>query len=137
MLAYNPKLTNGLLNIFIKAIESYQIKRSKFKNAKVGTITFIQRFGSALNLNVHFHTLITDGVYILQKDQTYQFQPLSSPTRKELQQIVTNIQNKIERKINKLEANQSDQLPFDEEGTSDLAKLSIEQKAGFGELKVL
>jgi hypothetical protein len=27
--------------------------------------TFIQRFGSALNLNVHLHMLIPDGVYTL------------------------------------------------------------------------
>ena len=26
-------------------------------------MTFIQRFGDALNLNVHFHTLVLDGVY--------------------------------------------------------------------------
>jgi len=27
-------------------------------------VTFIQRFGSALNLNVHFHMLFLDGVYV-------------------------------------------------------------------------
>jgi hypothetical protein len=26
-------------------------------------VTLIQRFGSALNLNVHFHMLMPDGVY--------------------------------------------------------------------------
>ncbi|MEX5147036.1 MULTISPECIES: transposase, partial [Enterobacteriaceae] len=26
--------------------------------------TLIQRFGSALNLNVHFHMLFLDGVYV-------------------------------------------------------------------------
>ncbi len=135
LLAYNPKLTNKLLNIFIKAIESFQIKRSKIKTAKIGAVTFIQRFGSALNLNVHFHTLITDGVFILQNDQTYLFQRLPPPTQKELQQLVNNIKFKIERKLKKTEESQSDQLPFDEEATSDLAKLSIEQKAGFGDRK--
>ena len=28
-----------------------------------GAVTFVQRFGGALNLNVHFHALILDGVY--------------------------------------------------------------------------
>jgi hypothetical protein len=28
-----------------------------------GAVSFIQRFGSALNLNVHFHALALDGVY--------------------------------------------------------------------------
>jgi len=26
-------------------------------------VTFVQRFGGALNLNVHFHTLVLDGIY--------------------------------------------------------------------------
>jgi len=32
-------------------------------NAVTGAVTLIQRFGSALNLNVHFHLLVLDGVY--------------------------------------------------------------------------
>ena len=32
--------------------------------AKTGAVTLIQRFGSALNLNVHFHMLFLDGVYV-------------------------------------------------------------------------
>jgi hypothetical protein len=28
-----------------------------------GAMTLIQRFGSALNLNMHFHMLFLDGVY--------------------------------------------------------------------------
>jgi len=32
-------------------------------SAECGTVTLIQRFGSALNLNIHFHLLWLDGVY--------------------------------------------------------------------------
>jgi len=28
-----------------------------------GAVTFIQRFGSALNLNIHFHPLVPGGVF--------------------------------------------------------------------------
>jgi len=31
-------------------------------SASTGAVTLIQRFGSALNLNVHFHMLLLDGV---------------------------------------------------------------------------
>ena len=34
--------------------------------AQTGAVTLIQRFGSALNLNIHFHMLILDGVYTRQ-----------------------------------------------------------------------
>ena len=35
----------------------------EMRNVKTGAVTLIQRFGSALNLNVHFHMLFLDGVY--------------------------------------------------------------------------
>lgn len=33
-------------------------------SAKTGAVTLVQRFGSALNLNIHFHMLFLDGVYL-------------------------------------------------------------------------
>ena len=135
VLSQNQKLTNELLKIFIRTIESYQRKRIKNKNAKIGAITFIQRFGSALNLNVHFHTLMTDGVYIPQKNQTYLFHRLPHPTHEELQVLANKIKIKIERKLQKLNFAQDDQLPFDEESLGDIAQLSITQRAAFGERK--
>jgi hypothetical protein len=135
VLSHNQKLSNELLKIFIRTIESYQRKRIKNKNAKIGAITFIQRFGSALNLNVHFHTLITDGVYLPQKDQTYLFQRLPHPKHEELQILVNKIKIKIERKLQKLNLAQEDQLPFEEDSLGDIAQLSIAQRAAFGERK--
>jgi hypothetical protein len=32
--------------------------------AAAGAATLIQRFGCALNLNIHFHMLFLDGVYV-------------------------------------------------------------------------
>jgi len=34
------------------------------KEAATGAVTLIQRFGSALNLNIHLHLLCLDGVYV-------------------------------------------------------------------------
>jgi hypothetical protein len=33
------------------------------EDPRTGSVTVVQRFGGALNLNVHFHTLLLDGVY--------------------------------------------------------------------------
>jgi len=38
------------------------------KTAQAGAVTLIQRFGSALNLNVHFQMVFLDGVYIERPD---------------------------------------------------------------------
>ena len=71
-MAHNAKLTSQILPIFIKVITSYQknvARRRGIKRARTGSVTFIQRFGSALNLNVHFHALFTDGVFF--KNDSY------------------------------------------------------------------
>ena len=39
-------------------------RASSRKAAHTGAVTLIQRFGSALNLNIHFHMLFLDGVYV-------------------------------------------------------------------------
>ena len=33
-------------------------------NAQPGSVTFVQRFGSALNLNLHFHMSFLEGIYV-------------------------------------------------------------------------
>ncbi len=133
LLAHNQKLTNSLLTIFIRTIEFYQRKRIRNKSAKVGAISFIQRFGSALNLNVHLHTLMTDGVYILQNDLTYLFQRLPHPTHDELQSLIKKIKTKIERKLSKVHTEQADQINFDEESLEDISQISISHKSAFGD----
>ncbi len=41
--------------------------------AHTGAVTLIQRFGSALNLNIHFHMLFLDGVYVEYEGSTARF----------------------------------------------------------------
>ena len=58
-----------VLRIVYRAIAIYLIKKSGpmlsigQKQDQTGAVTLIQRFGSALNLNIHFHMLFLDGVY--------------------------------------------------------------------------
>jgi len=35
---------------------------------QTGGVTAIQRFGGALNLNVHFHSLMPDGSFVISDD---------------------------------------------------------------------
>jgi hypothetical protein len=50
-----------------RAISGYLLKAAGLTRTtgESGTVTLIQRFGSALNLNVHFHTLFLDGAYLI------------------------------------------------------------------------
>jgi hypothetical protein len=54
------------LAIVYRAIAAFLTKKAgqRQATAQCGAITLVQRFGSALNLNVHFHMLIPDGVFL-------------------------------------------------------------------------
>ena len=63
LLARKPELARGMLAIGLREIQRWMRQRTRRWNGKGGSVTMIQRFGSALNLNVHFHALVIDGVY--------------------------------------------------------------------------
>ena len=70
LLANNPEVLSDVLKVIHRAISSYLTKKVGLtvKTGKTGAVTLIQRFGSALNLNIHFHMLFLDGAYGLDKD---------------------------------------------------------------------
>jgi hypothetical protein len=60
-MASSPHLTSAILRCFIASITSDLRRRARRLglrgNLKTGAMTVVQRFGSSLALNVHFHTL--------------------------------------------------------------------------------
>ncbi|MFN7697474.1 MAG: transposase [Deltaproteobacteria bacterium] len=58
---------------------------------RTGSITAVQRFGSDLALNLHFHMLFVDGVY----DVLGAFTPIAAPTRDELEALCTTIAERV------------------------------------------
>ena len=65
--AWDAKLTSSVLRAFLRALFANQRRRAReihgVHNGQCASVTFIQRFGSALNLTPHFHSLVLDGVY--------------------------------------------------------------------------
>lgn len=66
LFASYPDLMGKALGIVYRSIATWLLRQAGFTHdtARTGAVTFIQRFGSALNLNVHFHMLFLDGVYV-------------------------------------------------------------------------
>ena len=65
LFAREPKVMSKVLGIVYRTIASHLIRQARLTRAtaQTGAVTLIQRFGSALNLNVHLHMLVLDGVY--------------------------------------------------------------------------
>jgi hypothetical protein len=66
-LAYDHQLCRAVLGVFVRALRSAyrrQARRHGLAGGETSMVTSVQRFGGALNLHVHFHTLALDGVFV-------------------------------------------------------------------------
>lgn len=58
----------------------------------------MQRFGGSLNLNIHFHVVVLDGVFV-RDPATPKFLPSSAPARSELEAVVKRTHDRIAKKL--------------------------------------
>jgi hypothetical protein len=66
LFASQPAIMGKVLGIVYRTIATHLTKKAGYTKttAHTGAVTLIQRFGSALNANIHFHMLFLDGVYV-------------------------------------------------------------------------
>ena len=59
----HKQVKGKVMGIIHRAISTHIVNRAGFSNkqTKTGAVTLIKRFGSALNLNIHFHLLFLEG----------------------------------------------------------------------------
>ena len=89
--------------LFHRAISTYLIKKTGLKKksgAKTGSVTFIQRFGGSLNLNIHFHILYLNGVYTFEQNKAC-FHFITSPSQLELDNLIKTIAQRTVKLLEK------------------------------------
>jgi hypothetical protein len=100
-LAYDAPLASAVLGLFVRAVFASLRRRARrqWKTARVqcGAVTFVQRFGDALNLNVHFHSLVLDGVYAAGPSGALRFHPLPPPGDAEVGRVAGQVARRIVR----------------------------------------
>jgi hypothetical protein len=99
-LAWDHELCRAVLAVYTRALLGFYRKRAKgpgHPEGRTGTVTVIQRFGGALNLNVHFHTLAVDGVFVREPDGSLSFTAAKAPTDDEVEALLGVIQKRILR----------------------------------------
>ena len=101
LLATRPEYLRSVLAIYHRTLKTFYSKNAKAKNIsnpKVGAITVVQRFGGALNLNVHFHTLHTDGVFHKKENGEMTFLEII-PTDEDVKRLVGILKRRINRAL--------------------------------------
>jgi len=115
LLAWNHVLARAVLGVYVRALLSFhrhRARRYRIHDGRSGSVTVIQRFGGGLNLNIHFHTLLFDGVFFAEGDgDTLGFQPLPPPTDEEVGVVLARIAARVQRLLERRGLNPSDADP--------------------------
>ncbi|RYF08470.1 MAG: hypothetical protein EOO40_07830, partial [Deltaproteobacteria bacterium] len=101
---FDATLCGQVLALFIRAVQRRYRRRAKaqlglasVRQAHTGAVTAIQRFSSSLGLNLHFHSLFVDGIYLERADGTAQFRTVPPPSRRELQAVTDEVCAAVQR----------------------------------------
>ncbi len=71
--------------------------RTGVRDGRSGAVTVIQRFGGGLQLNVHFHTLLLDGVFAEGEDGSLDFHAAEPPSDEEVARLLATIYRRVQR----------------------------------------
>jgi hypothetical protein len=127
--------TGEVLRAFLRALFSALRRRAKSHwgtpRGQCGSVPLVQRFGSALNLNVHFHTLALDGVYTCDKGNAMRFLPLPPPNPDEVARVLAGTARRIARLVAS-RAEGDDALARDEPLLATLAAASLRSRVAMG-----
>jgi hypothetical protein len=70
-MARDPDLTRAVRGTFLRTLLRWLERRAApagTRRARSGAVNFVQRFGSALNLNIHCHALVLDGAFVAERE---------------------------------------------------------------------
>ena len=103
LLATDPDALTLVLGVVYRTISGHLLAEANLTRATgaTGAVTLVQRFGSALNLNVHFHMIFPDGAYLTDGANPPVFRHVDGPGAKALQVLVERIATRIGRLLEK------------------------------------
>ena len=138
LFAAQPQVLSQVLGVVYRAISTYLTKMTGFtvaSGARSGAVTLIQRFGSALNLNIHFHMLFLDGVYSFDHARP-KFHRAPRPTPAELVRLLHTISTRVARLLERqgllVRDAESEYLDFEPEAFEQLIGASIHYRIAIG-----
>jgi Putative transposase/Transposase zinc-binding domain len=108
-MAGSQELTAQVHTIVRTTIAQYYVHQAvkggrERQQVQPGSVTFIQRFGSALNLHLHFHCVFLEGVYCDRTEASLKprFVKIEPPTDTDIADVIQKISRRVIRKLRHL-----------------------------------
>jgi ribosomal protein S27E len=102
LFASRPEALSRCLDVIVRAIETHLIHQAgltRASGARTGIVTLVQRFGSALNLNIHLHMIVLDGVYTTQDGGDVRFHHVFTPEHEQMEKVLERLIARIVRRL--------------------------------------
>ena len=97
-LYHDPKIASKVLKIFLDEI-SKQLKQHidtpHESKIKLGGVSFIHRFGASLNVHLHFHCVIIEGLFISDSDDQLRYQPVHDITDNDIHDVQERVRLRV------------------------------------------
>jgi len=103
VLLKNAGLLSDVLTLFLRAVFALQRRRARrqgIRHGQAGAVSFIQFFGSALQVTPHFHSLVPDGVFVPEEGGV-RFEALPPPTQGEVERLLKGVWHRVLRLLEK------------------------------------
>jgi hypothetical protein len=141
VLAWDHALCRAVVAVAVRAILGDLRRRARrhgVVDGRGGAVAILQRFGSALNLNVHFHALVLDGVFAEDGSGGLRFHPATAPSDEEMDRVLATIDRRIRRLLARrrvaIDHDDGDTDPWTVEAPvlAGLAGASVQGRAALG-----
>src|SRR3989442_5735426 len=99
-MAWNHGLSRAVLRVNTRVLLDVYVRGARERGVpggRTGSVTVMQRAGSGLNVNLHFHTLVLDGVFTEEPGGALAFLPALAPTDAEVAAALATIRHRVQR----------------------------------------
>ena len=110
-LAWDHDLCRAVVAVFLRAVLGWLRRRARLNgvdDGRGGAVAVIQRFGGALNLNIHVHALVLDGVFAKDHAGALAFHPIPRLTALDVAEVLATVEPRIARLLDRRGLGESD-----------------------------
>lgn len=100
-LAWDHDLCRAVSGVAVRAVLGFLRRRARrdgVAEGRSGAVVVVQRFGGALNLNIHLHALVLDGVFTNDGGDV-RFHPVRRLTRPDVAEVVALVARRVTRVV--------------------------------------